>query len=84
MPRSARMKSKTGIYHVMLRGINRQDIFEDEEDYMKMLSCLDGLVERRDENGQLQPPNTKVMRTISEINEHGNRPPVHTFTLFPD
>ncbi len=33
MPRSARMKSKTGIYHVMLRGINRQDIFEDEEDY---------------------------------------------------
>ncbi len=56
MPRSARMKSKTGIYHVMLRGINRQDIFEDEEDYMKMLSCLEGLVKRRDENGQLQPP----------------------------
>ncbi len=56
MPRSARMKSKTGIYHVMLRGINRQDIFEDEEDYMKMLSCLEGLVERRDEKGQLQPP----------------------------
>lgn len=33
MPRSARMKSKTGIYHVMFRGINRQNIFEDEEDY---------------------------------------------------
>ena len=39
----------------MLRGINRQDIFEDEEDYRKMLSCLEGLVERRDENGLLQP-----------------------------
>ena len=34
MPRSIRKKSKTGIYHVMLRGINRQDIFEDEEDYV--------------------------------------------------
>lgn len=26
-----RKKSATGIYHVMLRGINRQDIFEDDE-----------------------------------------------------
>ena len=25
--------SGTGIYHVMLRGINRQDIFDDTEDY---------------------------------------------------
>jgi REP element-mobilizing transposase RayT len=55
MPRSTRKKSKTGIYHVMLRGINRQDIFEDEEDYRKMLSCLEGLVERCNEKGQLQP-----------------------------
>ena len=29
MPRQARKESGTGIYHVMLRGINRQDIFED-------------------------------------------------------
>ena len=34
MPRQARKESGTGIYHVMLRGINRQDIFEDAEDYM--------------------------------------------------
>ena len=27
MPRQARKESGTGIYHVMLRGINRQDIF---------------------------------------------------------
>ena len=33
MPRQARKESGTGIYHVMLRGINRQDIFEDAEDY---------------------------------------------------
>jgi hypothetical protein len=34
MPRQERTKSGTGIYHVMLRGINRQDIFEDDEDYL--------------------------------------------------
>ena len=32
MARQIRKKSGTGIYHVMLRGINRQDIFEDDED----------------------------------------------------
>ena len=29
MERQLRKKSGTGIYHVMVRGINRQDIFED-------------------------------------------------------
>ena len=37
MPRTARRKSLTGVYHVMMRGINRQRIFEDEEDYRKYL-----------------------------------------------
>lgn len=32
MPRQAREKSNGGIYHIMLRGINGQDIFNDEED----------------------------------------------------
>jgi len=43
MPRTARKKSVTNIYHVMLRGINRQVIFEDDGDklyFMKVLqSC---------------------------------------------
>ena len=34
MARQIRKKSGTGIYHVMLRGINRQDIFEDDENYL--------------------------------------------------
>ena len=51
MPRQERTKSGTGIYHVMLRGINKQDIFEDDEDYLQMTSCLQGLTERYDENG---------------------------------
>ena len=29
-----------GIYHVMLRGINRQTIFEDNEDRIKFLDTL--------------------------------------------
>ncbi len=40
MPRQKREKSGTGIYHVMLRGINRQDIFEEDEDYLRMLDFL--------------------------------------------
>ncbi len=40
MPRKARVKSESGIYHIMLRGINRQQIFEDEEDNLKFLQIL--------------------------------------------
>lgn len=40
MPRQARKKSSSGIYHVMLRGINKQQIFEDEEDCEKFLWTL--------------------------------------------
>ncbi|MBT2661630.1 transposase [Bacillus sp. ISL-45] len=40
MPREARRKSASGVYHVMLRGANRQEIFHDEEDRMKFLDIL--------------------------------------------
>jgi REP element-mobilizing transposase RayT len=40
MPRQAREKSSSGIYHIMLRGINRQDIFHDEEDKMRFIETL--------------------------------------------
>ena len=40
MPRQARQKSESGIYHIMLRGINRQQIFEDEEDHEHFLETL--------------------------------------------
>ena len=41
MPRAARRESSSGIYHVILRGINKQRIFEDEEDYGKFLEILE-------------------------------------------
>ena len=45
MPRGARERSRTGIYHVMLRGINRQTIFEDREDADKFLYTVQDVKE---------------------------------------
>ena len=41
MPRQARQASGTGTYHVMMRGINHQNIFEEQEDYYQFLNTLD-------------------------------------------
>ena len=41
MPRQARQASGTGIYHVMMRGINHQNIFEEQEGYCQFLNTLD-------------------------------------------
>ena len=40
MPREARKKSESNIYHVMLRGINRQIIFEDDGDRHYFMTVL--------------------------------------------
>ena len=37
MARKPRAKSNNGIYHIILRGINRQSIFEDDEDRLKLM-----------------------------------------------
>lgn len=36
MPRKKRVMSNTGVYHVMLRGINKQNIFIYEDDFRQM------------------------------------------------
>ena len=41
MPSLPRQKSDSGIYHIMLRGINQQVIFEDDEDYFKFVETLE-------------------------------------------
>lgn len=41
MPRVSRNKSKSGIYHIIMRGINRQTIFEDDEDRIKFINILE-------------------------------------------
>jgi len=40
MPRYPRQYSKTGIYHIMLRGNERKDIFIDEEDRGKFIKIV--------------------------------------------
>ncbi|KAA0548507.1 transposase [Bacillus sp. BGMRC 2118] len=41
MPRRARLKSRSKIYHVIWRGANRQEIFHDDEDHMRFLDTID-------------------------------------------
>lgn len=40
MPREARTKSKTGIYHIIWRGANRQEIFHEDTDWIQFLDIL--------------------------------------------
>lgn len=40
MTRVMRERSRSGIYHVMIRGINKQNIFENDNDYKKFISLL--------------------------------------------
>jgi putative transposase len=40
LPRNARNISESGVYHIMLRGINRQAIFEDDEDIQRLLETI--------------------------------------------
>lgn len=40
MPRQPRRKSHSSIYHCMLRGINKQDIFFDKQDYLEFQNII--------------------------------------------
>lgn len=40
MPRTSRKTSTTGIYHIMIRGINKQQIFHENEDNCKFIKIL--------------------------------------------
>ena len=51
MPRQARKESGTGIFHVMMRGINHQNIFEDEEDNYQFINTLDRMRVRYNDEG---------------------------------
>lgn len=40
VPRTSRLKSESGIYHIIMRGINRQTLFLDDEDCTKFIQTL--------------------------------------------
>jgi len=51
MARLARKCSDTGIYHVMVRGVNHQSIFKDTEDYYQFINTLDRMRIQYDDEG---------------------------------
>ena len=51
MPRQPRVTSGTEIYHVMMRGINHQNIFEEPEDYYQFINILDRMRTQYDDLG---------------------------------
>lgn len=40
MSRIPRRYSESGIYHIMFRGVNQQNIFEEKQDYTKLLNII--------------------------------------------
>ena len=61
MARTARTHSDSGVYHVILRGVNKQQIFECTEDYQRFLNILRTLtVREQDESGHHSKPNCVV------------------------
>ena len=43
MGRKARQYGQTGLYHIVYRGINRQNIFEEDSDYVKKIDIISEL-----------------------------------------
>ena len=56
MARTLRTKSETGIYHVMMRGVNHQIIFEQPSDYSRFQELLGQFANPKDEMNHPQPP----------------------------
>ena len=51
MSRRPRVTSGTEIYHVMMRGINHQNIFEEPEDFYQFINILDRMCTQYDDEG---------------------------------
>ena len=43
MPRVARIESKTKIYHIMSRTLNKQTLFDEEKDYLRFLHIVESV-----------------------------------------
>ena len=48
MPRCARIKTNTKVYHVIIRGINKQDIFLDKQDFLKYIKEIKNTKDKYD------------------------------------
>lgn len=41
MPRTPRRKSKSGVYHIIIRGANKQELFHDDKDRLRFLDTAE-------------------------------------------
>ena len=60
MTRQIRQISQSGIYHVMLRGVNRQQIFENDDDYLKFIFILHDMISPKDILKRPLPPKCAI------------------------
>jgi len=70
MARKQRAKSHYGIYHVMLRGINKQDIFLDDNDFDSMVKALDEARFNRDKDGNVLPEHRYTLYAYCILHNH--------------
>lgn len=70
MARKQRQKSETGIYHVMLRGINRQDIFLDRDDFEYMIDSFIEAKMERDNDGKVISSDNCIYYAYCILNNH--------------
>ena len=82
MPRSARKESGYGIYHVMMRGINRQAIFDDDEDCRRFVHILADLPFQHDDDGMLLPIRTCVIYAWCLMKERFKSEPCNDMEYF--
>ena len=73
MPRQARTISATNVYHAILRGVNKQQVFEDDEDYIRFLNVLRRQTQPDvDEQGLTGVPYSIVQRATSDAVRYGS------------
>ncbi|HBV88659.1 MAG TPA: hypothetical protein DEF42_18925 [Desulfosporosinus sp.] len=53
MPRKPRKKSETEIYHVIVRGIGLQDIFQEEDDFQRYLDTTKIIPKQREKHSRV-------------------------------
>ena len=70
MPRKPREKSALGIYHVMLRGINKQDIFIYEPDFLRMMKLIHEAPISRDPQGEILSTNLCTIYAYCILGNH--------------
>ena len=73
MPRQARTISATNVYHAILRGVNKQQVFEDDEDYIRFLNVLRRQTQPDvDAQGLTGVPYSIVQRATSDAVRYGS------------